>query len=499
MYNPILTAIGKAKIADAIANNTTVNINKLAVGDGNGTHHIPAESQTALVNETYRTDISSITINPENPSLVEMIAVIPSNVGGFTIREVAVFDSDGDMIAVSDHPDFGKFIISGSANILEIKFMIAVTNTESITLVVDDSAVYATRRFVTDQFISKEDGVSKVELTEVLEGYSIIDKPSIVSPANGAIDYASVIVASPMGTGSSFQGTLDYVRFQLATDENFTNIIDDNDLGISLSYSPNNLEPLTDYYVRVKQGSDKHLSSWSDSVKFTTPVSLIEKPSVISPLNGEVISSATITFASSVYNSFADNEPHLTTTWQLATDIDFTDIVDESIDDTINLTSWEVQNLQIDKKYYVRVLYKSEHYVSGYSDTVNFWTPDGSINKPTILTPVDGTINMAQTITITADTYSTFGHSQPHLSTTWQISDDANFLNIVAQSVNNTVNLTSWTAPTLPNGKTYYVRAMYKSSGYSSAYSFISTFTVPVASIYAPSITSPLNNALNIG
>ena len=74
-----------------------------------------------------------------------------------------------------------------------------------------------------------------------------------------------------------------------------------------------------------------------------------------------------------------------------------------------------------------------------------------------------------------------FGHSQPHLSTTWQISDDANFLNIVAQSVNDTVNLTSWTAPTLPNGKTYYVRAMYKSSGYSSAYSFISTFTVPVA------------------
>ena len=59
--------------------------------------------------------------------------------------------------------------------------------------------------------------------------------------------------------------------------QNFTNIVDDNDLGISLSYSPNNLEPLTDYYVRVKQGSDKHLSSWSDSVKFTTPVSLIEK------------------------------------------------------------------------------------------------------------------------------------------------------------------------------------------------------------------------------
>ena len=448
MYNPILTAIGKAKIADAIANNTTVNINKLAVGDGNGTHHIPVESQIALVNETYRTDISSITINPENPSLVEMVAVIPSNVGGFTIREVAVFDSDGDMIAVSDHPDFGKFIISGSANILEIKFMIAVTNIESITLIVDDSAVYATRKFVTDQFLSKEDGVSKVELTEVLEGYSIIDKPSIVSPANGAIDYASVIVASPMGTGSSFQGTLDYIRFQLATDANFTNIIDDNDLGISLSYSPNNLEPLTDYYVRVKQGSDKHLSSWSDAVKFTTPVSLIEKPSIVSPVNGEVISSATITFTSSVYNSFADNEPHLSTTWQLATDVNFVNIVDESIDDTINLTSWEVQNLQIDKKYYVRVLYKSEHYVSGYSDTVNFWTPDGSINKPTILTPIDGTVNMAQTITVTADAYSTFGHSQPHLSTTWQISDDANFLNIVAQSVNNTINLTTWTSST---------------------------------------------------
>ena len=148
MYNPILTNIGKAKIADAIANNTTVNINTLAVGDSNGTRYSPTESQINLVNERYRTTIDSISIKPESPSLIEMIGVVPSNIGGFTIREVAVFDSDGDMIAISDHPDFEKFIISGSANSLELKFMIAVTNTDVVTLIVDDSAIYATREYV---------------------------------------------------------------------------------------------------------------------------------------------------------------------------------------------------------------------------------------------------------------------------------------------------------------------------------------------------------------
>lgn len=41
--------------------------------------------------------------------------------------------------------------------------MIAVTNTESITLVVDDSAVYATRRFVTDQALY----LKKMELVKL--------------------------------------------------------------------------------------------------------------------------------------------------------------------------------------------------------------------------------------------------------------------------------------------------------------------------------------------
>ena len=176
MYNPILTAIGKAKIADAIANNTTVNITKIAVGDSNGTHYNPVESQTELVNEVYRTGISSMSINPSNPSLIEMIGVVPSNIGGFTIREVAVFDSDGDMIAISDHPDFEKFIISGSANSLELKFMIAVTNTDVVTLIVDDSAIYATREYVNNL----DNGNVKTTGNQTIAGVKTFSSPPVV-------------------------------------------------------------------------------------------------------------------------------------------------------------------------------------------------------------------------------------------------------------------------------------------------------------------------------
>ena len=203
MYNPILTNIGKAKIADAIANNTTVNINTLAVGDSNGTRYSPTESQINLVNERYRTTIDSISIKPESPSLIEMIGVVPSNIGGFTIREVAVFDSDGDMIAISDHPDFEKFIISGSANSLELKFMIAVTNTDVVTLIVDDSAIYATREYVNnlDNGNVKTTGNQTIEGINTFTSSPIVPTPTAVNQAVNK-QYVDNVVISQNGSNS---------------------------------------------------------------------------------------------------------------------------------------------------------------------------------------------------------------------------------------------------------------------------------------------------------
>lgn len=143
MYNPILTTIGKVKIAAAVANSTTLILSEMAVGDGNGSSYTPEETQTSLLNETYRMGLSSLYVNPSNPNLVETIGIIPSSIGGFIVREVAIFDADGDMIAISDFPAFEKITVSAAATPLEIKFLIEVSNSSAITLNIDDSTIYA--------------------------------------------------------------------------------------------------------------------------------------------------------------------------------------------------------------------------------------------------------------------------------------------------------------------------------------------------------------------
>ena len=86
-FNCLITTRGQAKLATAIASGTPVNATHIAVGDGNGNATTPAVSQTALVREVYRTNVSSISVNPQDSSQVIFEAVIAANVGGWTARE----------------------------------------------------------------------------------------------------------------------------------------------------------------------------------------------------------------------------------------------------------------------------------------------------------------------------------------------------------------------------------------------------------------------------
>lgn len=74
------------------------------MGDGNGAYQEPAKEQTSLVNETYRTAINRIYIDPDNQKQIIIEAAIPSAIGGFFIREVGVFDEQDNLFAVGKYP-----------------------------------------------------------------------------------------------------------------------------------------------------------------------------------------------------------------------------------------------------------------------------------------------------------------------------------------------------------------------------------------------------------
>ncbi|HCQ5566731.1 TPA: phage tail protein [Clostridioides difficile] len=144
-YYTILTKIGKASIANAAALGTKINLVKLQLGDGAGKEYNPTEEQTELKKVVWECSISNVKVDKDNPNWIVIETIVPGNIGGFMIREVGIFDSENNMIAISKYPDTYKPAVnSGSVKDLIIRIILAVSNTSSVELKVDPSVILAT-------------------------------------------------------------------------------------------------------------------------------------------------------------------------------------------------------------------------------------------------------------------------------------------------------------------------------------------------------------------
>ncbi|HDT1355738.1 phage tail protein [Enterobacter hormaechei subsp. xiangfangensis] len=153
-YFALLTNIGAAKLAKATALGTKVEITQMAVGDGNGVLPTPDPAQTALIHEIRRAPLNMLTIDPANPSQIIAEQVIPEDVGGWWIREIGLFDKDGDMIAVANCAETYKpQLQEGSGRVQAIRVILIVSSTEAVTLKIDPAVVLATRQYVDNKII----------------------------------------------------------------------------------------------------------------------------------------------------------------------------------------------------------------------------------------------------------------------------------------------------------------------------------------------------------
>ena len=152
-FTCLITTLGQAKIAAAIANSTQISATHIAVGDGNGNDTVPSVTQLALVREVHRVNVSSIVVNPQDSSQVIFEAVIPANVGGWTARELGLFDSTGSLIAVANIGSVYKpTAAEGSAREMVVRIYAQVAQVSAINLVVDPSFYIATRSWVQSNF-----------------------------------------------------------------------------------------------------------------------------------------------------------------------------------------------------------------------------------------------------------------------------------------------------------------------------------------------------------
>lgn len=139
-YGTKLTVLGEAAIAENILAGTKLDVVEIAAGDGGGGWYEPTAEQTALAGEVWRAEIAAYTRNPLNPRMVDIKGVIPSSAGGFTIRELGVFDRAGTLIGVCNTPDMEKARPeSGAGGKLDVIMHLIVTDANALNIVVNPS------------------------------------------------------------------------------------------------------------------------------------------------------------------------------------------------------------------------------------------------------------------------------------------------------------------------------------------------------------------------
>lgn len=153
-YFAILTNQGAARLANAAALGTTLKITHMSVGDGGGKTVTPNPEQTTLINEVRRGAVNMLSIDPQNINQIIVEQVIPENEGGWFIREIGLFDSEGLLIAVANCPETYKPLLQeGSGRTQTIRMILIVSSTSAVELKVDPSVVLATRQYVDNKII----------------------------------------------------------------------------------------------------------------------------------------------------------------------------------------------------------------------------------------------------------------------------------------------------------------------------------------------------------
>ncbi|EEE6743289.1 phage tail protein [Salmonella enterica subsp. enterica serovar Westhampton] len=172
-FYTLLTDRGMAKIASALADKKQIHLQKMAVGDGGGQYYEPTASQTNLRHEVWRGEMNTLTVAPNNPNWLIAELVLPEEVGGWYVREVGVFDDEGELIAIGKFPESYKPLLPGGCGKqVCIRLIMEVSNTTAVTLTVDPSIVLATRDYVDVRLDEHEHSTNHPDATLTQKGFT---------------------------------------------------------------------------------------------------------------------------------------------------------------------------------------------------------------------------------------------------------------------------------------------------------------------------------------
>lgn len=223
-YFAILTNQGAARLANAAALGTKLNLTQMAVGDANGVLPTPDPAQTKLINQKRIAPLNLLTIDPANTSQIIAEQIIPENEGGFWIREIGLYDDAGVLIAVANCPETYKpQLQEGSGRTQTIRMILIVSSTSAITLKIDPSVVLATRQYVDDAVIEVKSYVDN----KLKEHEQSRNHPDASTAEKGFVRLSSDVTSTSESMGATPKAVkiaMDNANARLAKDRNGADI-----------------------------------------------------------------------------------------------------------------------------------------------------------------------------------------------------------------------------------------------------------------------------------
>lgn len=148
-YYSLVTQAGFAAESNAKGLGQLVNLTQFSIGDSGGNEYDPKGDETSLKNEVYRGAINEIIYDESNPNQFIVVGIVPQNVGGFTVREAAVYTDGGTLYGIAKYPPSYKTTVeSGASSELQVRIIFASSNTSTVNLTIDPSIVLSTRNYV---------------------------------------------------------------------------------------------------------------------------------------------------------------------------------------------------------------------------------------------------------------------------------------------------------------------------------------------------------------
>ncbi|MFT0892957.1 phage tail protein [Pseudochelatococcus sp. G4_1912] len=207
-YLGVLTLVGQQKLAAAIGGAPLV-LQTIRVGDGNGAQITPNEAMIDLVHRVGNGyGILSSGVDPVNAQMWRVSALVPATDGPFDIREIGVFDADGDMIAIARHPLVEKRAPGQGVSVeLTTDIVFPVSSTAQITVNLSTDVAVDLARLMRTPFIAVNSISVQTPPVSPVQGDTYLVPTAPTGAWNGAVGKLAMwngivwrIVSAPVGT-----------------------------------------------------------------------------------------------------------------------------------------------------------------------------------------------------------------------------------------------------------------------------------------------------------